>query len=92
MPEVQGRLSWECIPVSKVVDEILNSILEEFEACRQATEELEAKALFRLLNYRPPPSANVPLQDREEKADEVDHAVVDVLRVCLVRDFCLCLA
>ena len=50
--------------MSKAVDEILNSILEEFEACRQATKEFEAKALFRLLNYCPPPSANVPLLEK----------------------------
>jgi hypothetical protein len=50
--------------MSKAVDEILNSIIEDFKACRQAQEELEAKALFRLLNYCPPSSANVPLQER----------------------------
>jgi hypothetical protein len=27
-------------------------------------KELEAKALFRLLNYCPPPSANVPLLEK----------------------------
>jgi hypothetical protein len=47
--------------VSKAIDEMLNAILEEFAACKQAREELEAKALFRLLNYCPPPAANVPL-------------------------------
>jgi hypothetical protein len=47
--------------MSKAIDEMLNSILEEFAVCKQAREELEAKALFRLLNYCPPPSANVPL-------------------------------
>jgi hypothetical protein len=50
--------------MSKAVDEILKSIIEEFKACRQATEELEAKSLFRLLNYCPPSAANVPLQER----------------------------
>jgi hypothetical protein len=50
--------------VSKAVDEILNSIIEEFKACKQVQEELEAKALFRLLNYCPPPSANVPLLEK----------------------------
>jgi len=49
--------------MSKAVDEILNSIIEEFKACRQAKEELEAKALFRLLNYCPPSAANVPPQE-----------------------------
>jgi hypothetical protein len=46
--------------MSKAVDELMDSILEEFKAGRQAKEELVAKALFRLLNYCPPPSANVP--------------------------------
>jgi len=46
--------------MSKAVDEILNSILEEFKACRHAREEFEAKALYRLLNYCPPRSVNVP--------------------------------
>jgi hypothetical protein len=50
--------------MSKAVDEILNSIIEDFKFCRQATEELEAKALFRLLNYCPPPAPNVPLQEK----------------------------
>jgi len=51
--------------MSKAVDEILNSILEEFKACRQAPEEFEAKALYRLLNYCPPPAVNVPTATRE---------------------------
>ena len=50
--------------MSKAVDDILNSIVEEFKACKRAKEELEAKALFRLLNYCPPPSANVPLLEK----------------------------
>ena len=50
--------------MSKAVDELMDSILEEFKAGRQAKEELEAKALFRLLNYCPPPAANVPLQEK----------------------------
>jgi len=50
--------------MSKAVDEILNSILEDFKAGRQAKEELEAKALFRILNYCPPPATNVPLAEK----------------------------
>jgi hypothetical protein len=50
--------------MSKAVDEILNSILEDFKACRQAKEELEAKALFRLLNYCPPNPASEPLLEK----------------------------
>jgi hypothetical protein len=46
--------------LSKAVDEILNSYLEEFSVGRQAKEELEAEALFRLLNYCPPPLPNEP--------------------------------
>jgi hypothetical protein len=57
--QVKSRREW--ISMSKAIDEMLNSILEEFAVCKQAREELEAKALFRLLNYCPPPSANVPL-------------------------------
>ena len=41
--------------MSKSVEQILQSILDEFAASKQAREELEAKALFRLLNYCPPP-------------------------------------
>jgi hypothetical protein len=33
---------------------IIQSILDEFAASHQSREELEAKALFRLLNYCPP--------------------------------------
>ena len=40
--------------MSKPVEEILQSILDEFAASRQSREDLEAKALFRLLNYCPP--------------------------------------
>ena len=50
--------------MSKAVDEILNSIIEDFKAGRRGKEEMEAKALFRLLNYCPPPSANVPLMEK----------------------------
>jgi hypothetical protein len=40
--------------MSKPAEEILQSILDEFAASKQGREELEAKALFRLLNYCPP--------------------------------------
>jgi hypothetical protein len=49
--------------MSKAVDEILKAIIEEFKGCRKATEELEAKSLFRLLNYCPPSAASVPPQE-----------------------------
>ena len=38
----------------KAVDEILSSVLNDFETSRQAGEEIKARALFRLLNYCPP--------------------------------------
>jgi hypothetical protein len=41
--------------MSKPIEEILQSILDEFAASKQGREELVAKALFRLLNYCPPP-------------------------------------
>ena len=34
---------------------IIQSILDDFAASHQSREALEAKALFRLLNYCPPP-------------------------------------
>lgn len=47
-PQLAVEAGWN--PMSKALDEILNSILEDFKAGRQAKEELETKALFRLLN------------------------------------------
>jgi hypothetical protein len=41
--------------MTKPIDElIIQSILDDFAAGHQSREELEAKALFRLLNYCPP--------------------------------------
>jgi len=41
--------------MSKPAEElIIQSILDEFAASHHSREELEAKALFRLLNYCPP--------------------------------------
>jgi hypothetical protein len=40
--------------MSRPVDELLQSILDDFAAGKQTQEALEAKALFRLLNYCPP--------------------------------------
>jgi hypothetical protein len=47
-------------PMSKPVDDILQSILDEFAVSKQSRDELVARALFRLLNYCPVPAANVP--------------------------------
>jgi hypothetical protein len=40
--------------MSRPVDELLQSIMDDFAAGKQTPEALEAKALFRLLNYCPP--------------------------------------
>ena len=40
--------------MSKAVDELIQSIRDDFAAGKQTPEELEAKALFRLLNYCAP--------------------------------------
>jgi hypothetical protein len=45
--------------MSRPVDELLQSILDEFAAGRQSREALEAKTLFRLLNYCPPPASDM---------------------------------
>jgi hypothetical protein len=40
--------------MNKDAKAIIDSIMEEFAACRERNEELDAKSLFRLLNYCPP--------------------------------------
>jgi hypothetical protein len=45
--------------MSKPVDDMLQSILDEFAVSKQSHDELVARALFRLLNYCPPPAASV---------------------------------
>jgi hypothetical protein len=40
--------------MSRHVQEILESIIEEFVLCDTSRDELEAKAIFRLLNCCPP--------------------------------------
>jgi hypothetical protein len=51
----------ETAAMSKAVDDIINSILEEYKTSGISREELDKKTLFRLLNYCPPPGANLPL-------------------------------
>ena len=51
--------------MSKPVDEILNSIIEEHARCEKDHAELEAKSLFRLLNFCPPLKPGVPLLDKK---------------------------
>jgi hypothetical protein len=50
--------------MSEAVEEILNSILEDLKPADPPRKKLEAKALFRLLNYCSPPAANVPLPEK----------------------------
>jgi hypothetical protein len=45
--------------MSRPVDELLRSITNDFAAAKQTQEELEAKALFRLLNYCPPTALQI---------------------------------
>jgi len=46
--------------MSKHVEQILNSILEDYKREGNKSRELEAKSLFMLLNYCPPPDSSVP--------------------------------
>ena len=43
--------------MSKPIDDVLQSIVDDFTASRQAQAEFEAKALFRLLNCCLPSAA-----------------------------------
>jgi hypothetical protein len=45
--------------MSKHVEQILNCILEEYERNGKSSDELEAKSLFLLLNYCPPPDSSL---------------------------------
>jgi hypothetical protein len=45
--------------MSRPVDELLQSIMDDFAAGKQTQKSLEAKALFRLLNCCPPPALDV---------------------------------
>jgi hypothetical protein len=47
--------------VNKHAEDIIASIIEEFSRCQKDRAELEAKSLFRLLNYCPPPRFRQPL-------------------------------
>jgi hypothetical protein len=42
--------------MSRPLEELIRSILDDFAASKRTLEELEAKSLFRLLNYCPPPT------------------------------------
>ncbi len=55
--------------MSKHAEQILNSILEEFERCGKSNDELEAKSLFRLLNDCPLPEPSSPLTESPAPTD-----------------------
>jgi hypothetical protein len=57
--------------MSRPVDELLQSILEDFAAGRQSQEALEAKTLFRLLNYCPPPASDTGETYAPYKGDRI---------------------
>jgi hypothetical protein len=61
--------------MSRPVDELLQSIINDFAAARQTQEALEAKALFRLLNYCPPPASETgetyPPPEPASKGDRI---------------------
>jgi hypothetical protein len=57
--------------MSKPIENVLQSILDDFAASRQEQAELEAKALFRLLNCCLPSAANTREASLEEVAQRV---------------------
>jgi hypothetical protein len=62
--------------MSRPVDELIQSIVDDFAAAKQTQEVLEAKALFRLLNYCPPPTLEIgetyPPSKGESEQDMTD--------------------
>lgn len=44
--------------MSRPVEEMLRSIMDEFAAAKNRQDAIEAKSLFRLLNYCPRPAFN----------------------------------
>lgn len=43
--------------INKHAQEIIDSIIEDFALCDSSRGEMEAKAIFRLLNFCPPATA-----------------------------------
>jgi len=58
--------------VNNHAQEILESILEEFADAKLTQEELEAKAIFRVLNYCPRPPE--PLLSEKESKSKLNTA------------------
>ena len=57
--------------MSRPVDELLQSTMDDFAAGKQAQEALEAKTLFRLLNYCPPPGLEMGETFPPSKGDQI---------------------
>jgi hypothetical protein len=51
--------------MNKFAQEILDSIIEEFALCDSSREEMEAKAIFRLLNFCPPAEGSTTADFKE---------------------------
>jgi hypothetical protein len=52
--------------MNKHAQEILDSIIEEFALCDSSREQMEAKAIFRLLNFCPPADASTTADFKEQ--------------------------
>jgi hypothetical protein len=48
----------------KHVEELISSILEEYARCEKDQHDLEAKSIFRILNFCPPPEPGIPLFEK----------------------------
>jgi hypothetical protein len=62
--------------MSRPVDEMIQSIMDDFAAGKQTLEALEAKTLFRLLNYCPPPRVRGRDVSAIERRSEQDLTTV----------------
>ena len=51
--------------MSRPVEKLIQSILDDFAASKDARESLEAKALFQLLNCCLPPKSDASVPDRQ---------------------------
>jgi hypothetical protein len=50
--------------VKSYTRELLDSIVEEFANSGMKREDLEARAIFHILNYCLPPEVNIPLLEK----------------------------
>jgi hypothetical protein len=52
--------------MSKHVEELISSILEEYARGEKDKQDLEAKSIFRILNFSPPLEFGAPLTEKPE--------------------------